>query len=153
MPNNPGSLRLRLKAYLQHDKISAEAFAAAIGRTPETVRKYLRGGASPKVDVLLAIARVYPHWSLRYLIAGQGPAYQALAPKVPAQPQNHRQAAQHWLGLKHTVRQQLAVLPIDSFHLVFAEVLAQVDELLQENEDMALRLQALQEFTARAQDR
>ena len=136
------SYRERLRALIEAEGLSIEAFAQAIGRSPDTARGYLKPGAKPKVDVLVHLARTYPHWSLKYLALGEEPMHMAPPPTPTPLHHTHRTDTQHWLTLKHTARQELAALPLTGFPMLYQHLLSDVDLLLKDNEQMAQRLAA-----------
>lgn len=67
-------MRSRIEQIIRSESLSNLQFAQALDINPASVTHILSGRNNPSLDIIIRIARKFPHYNLRWLLLGEGAA-------------------------------------------------------------------------------
>lgn len=134
----------RIRFFLHTEKISDKAFANALGRTGGIGYYERNPGKLPLLSMILSIRKVYPNWSLNYILFGVGEPYQKeTTPPISSYTKGHFANTAHWLAFREDIQRDLQHLPLEGFKPLVAHVDKILDDLGRENQDLFAQLEGI----------
>lgn len=70
-------MKSRIEQIIRSESLSNLQFAQALDINPASVTHILSGRNNPSLDIIIRIARKFPHYNLRWLLLGEGTAITA----------------------------------------------------------------------------
>ena len=125
----------RLQALLNQEGLTRNALSTQAKIPYSTLKHSLETpGAMLSIDHILSLSHHFPHWSLRYLLTGEGEPCRALAPP-PKAPNilNASERTNHWMQRRAQVQDELGRIRGDAWGPYVLHLQQWVEELIEEN--------------------